>query len=112
MPLIPALGKQRQADLCEVEASLVYIASYRSPRATEKPCLNEPSLKKKKKSWSQKKVTQQFIAVKHRQHSVMPHACNPSLQEAEAGASDAATLKPDWFVSSKSAWDNTVRPDF
>jgi hypothetical protein len=26
-PLIPALGKQRQADLCEFEASLVYKAS-------------------------------------------------------------------------------------
>ena len=24
MPLIPALGRQRQVDLCEIEASLVY----------------------------------------------------------------------------------------
>ena len=32
MPLIPALRKQRQADLCEFEASLVYIASSRTAR--------------------------------------------------------------------------------
>jgi hypothetical protein len=25
MPLVPALGRQRQADLCEVEARLIYI---------------------------------------------------------------------------------------
>ena len=30
MPLIPALGKQRQADLCEFEASLVYRTSSRT----------------------------------------------------------------------------------
>jgi hypothetical protein len=29
MPLIPALGKQSQVDLCEFEASLVYIVSSR-----------------------------------------------------------------------------------
>lgn len=29
MLLIPALGKQRQADVCEFEASLVYLASFR-----------------------------------------------------------------------------------
>ena len=33
--LIPALRKQRQVDLCECEASLVYIASSRTARATE-----------------------------------------------------------------------------
>ena len=27
MPLIPALGRQRQADLCEFEANLVYRAT-------------------------------------------------------------------------------------
>ena len=31
--LIPALGKQRQVDLCEFEASLVYRASSRTVRA-------------------------------------------------------------------------------
>ena len=30
MPLIPALGRQRQMDLCEFEAGLVYRASSRT----------------------------------------------------------------------------------
>ena len=33
MPLIPAHGRQRQVDLCEFEASLVYRASSRTARA-------------------------------------------------------------------------------
>jgi hypothetical protein len=36
MPLIPALGRQRQADLCEFKASLVYTVSSRSTRATQR----------------------------------------------------------------------------
>ena len=36
MSLIPALRRQRQLDLCEFEASLVYRAGF---KATEKPCL-------------------------------------------------------------------------
>ena len=34
-PLIPALGRQRQVDLCEFEASLVYRVSSRTARATK-----------------------------------------------------------------------------
>jgi hypothetical protein len=34
MPLIPSLGRQRQADLCEFKASLVYRVSSRTVRAT------------------------------------------------------------------------------
>ena len=33
MPLVPALGRQRQADLCELEASLGY---RKSSRATQR----------------------------------------------------------------------------
>ena len=41
-PLIPALRRQRQVDLCEFEASLVYGASSRTGSvATEKPCLKK-----------------------------------------------------------------------
>ena len=36
MPLIPALEKQKQADFCELKASLVYIESSRTVRATER----------------------------------------------------------------------------
>jgi hypothetical protein len=34
MPLIPPLGRQRQVNLCEFEASLVYRVSSRTARAT------------------------------------------------------------------------------
>ena len=36
MPLISALGRQRQADLCEFEVSLVYRVSSRTARATQR----------------------------------------------------------------------------
>ena len=42
MPLIPALWRQRQVDLCEVKASLVYRASARTgSKATGKSCLKQ-----------------------------------------------------------------------
>ena len=41
-PLIPTLEKQRQADLYEFKASLVYRVSSRIPRATQRnPVLGE-----------------------------------------------------------------------
>lgn len=36
MPLIPALVRQRPADLCEFKASLVYIVSSRIARTIER----------------------------------------------------------------------------
>jgi hypothetical protein len=33
MPLVPALGRQRQVDICEFKASLIYIESSRLARA-------------------------------------------------------------------------------
>ena len=33
-PLNPALGRQRKTDLCDFEASLVYIVSFRPERVT------------------------------------------------------------------------------
>jgi hypothetical protein len=43
-PLIPALGTQRQADICEFEASLVYRVSSRAARATQRnPVSKKPS---------------------------------------------------------------------
>jgi hypothetical protein len=45
MPLIPAFRRQRQVDLCEFKASLVYRASSRTARATQR----NPVSKKKKK---------------------------------------------------------------
>ena len=43
-PLIPALRRQRQADLCEFKSSLIYRASSRAARATQR----NPVLKKQK----------------------------------------------------------------
>ena len=43
MPLVPTLGRQRQADRCEFEASLVYIVS------TGKPELNSETLSQENK---------------------------------------------------------------
>ena len=45
MPLIPALGRQRQEDLCEFEVSQVYRASYRTARTTQR----NPVLEKQNK---------------------------------------------------------------
>ena len=43
MPLISALGKQKQADFCEIKASLVYRVSFRTgSKATQR----NPVLKK------------------------------------------------------------------
>jgi hypothetical protein len=48
MPLIPALRRQGQADLCEFEASLVYRVSFRTARATQRnPVLNKQKQNKK-----------------------------------------------------------------
>jgi len=46
--LISVLRKQRQADLCELKASLVTRVSSRTARATEKPCVEKPRNKNKK----------------------------------------------------------------
>lgn len=63
MHLIPAIGRQRQAGLCELKASLVYTVSSRTARATiwrnpvSKPSLppNPPHQKKKRKKKEKKK---------------------------------------------------------
>jgi hypothetical protein len=41
MPLIPALRRQRQADLCEFKVSLVYRMSSRTARATHRNSLSQ-----------------------------------------------------------------------
>ena len=51
LALIPALGRQRQVDLYEFEASLVYRVSSRTVRATQR----NPVWKKKRKKGKEKR---------------------------------------------------------
>jgi hypothetical protein len=52
--LIPALGRQRQADLCEFEVSLVYRVSSRAANVTQRK-LQKPNPNKIKKQKTKKK---------------------------------------------------------
>jgi hypothetical protein len=47
IPSIPGLRRQRQADLCEFKARLVYSEFQDSQNYTEKPCLEKPKTKTK-----------------------------------------------------------------
>jgi hypothetical protein len=55
--LIPAL-RRSQADLRELEASLVYRVSSRTANASERICLGKPKEKKKKKERKKQKGQQ------------------------------------------------------
>jgi hypothetical protein len=48
IPLVPELQRQRQVDLCEFETCLVYRASSRIARATQKNPVTKKKKKKKK----------------------------------------------------------------
>ena len=50
-PLIPAFGRQRQVDLCEFEASLVYRVSSRTDRVTQRNSVLKNKQAKKKKNY-------------------------------------------------------------
>ena len=50
MPLVPALGRQRQVDLCEFEARV----SSRTARATKRnPVSKEREREREKKKWNE-----------------------------------------------------------
>ena len=56
MPLIPAHGRQRQADLHEFETNMVYRVSSRTgSKATENPCLEKPKKRKEKRREKKRK---------------------------------------------------------
>jgi hypothetical protein len=68
MPLIPAVGNQRQMELCEFEASLVYLVISGTARDTQRSCLNKQT---NKQTSSEKgfiifllDYTQSFISMK------------------------------------------------
>ena len=56
MPIIPALGRQRQADLYDFKASLVYRASSRTARDTQRNPVSNKT-KQKKEGQTEKKQT-------------------------------------------------------
>lgn len=56
-PLIPVLGKQKQVELCDLEASLAYIASLRSAKATQRACLKKKKKETKNKNKEGRKVS-------------------------------------------------------
>jgi len=50
--LISVLRRQRKVDLCEFEASLIYIASFRTARGTQRnPVLKNKKQTNKKSNW-------------------------------------------------------------
>ena len=64
MPLIPAPGRQRQAELCEFEASLVYRGSSQDSQSyTEKPCLKQTN----KRQREIKEDINTYIFLSHRE---------------------------------------------
>jgi hypothetical protein len=81
MPLISALGRQRQADLCDFEASL-------SSR-TERTIYRDPISYTKQKQTNKQKTF--FLT---RQVTLEAHAFNPSTPEAEAG--ESLSSRPAW----------------
>ena len=65
-PSTPALGRQRQTDLCEFEASLVYRVSFRTARAVTQ---RNPVLKKTKNNNNKKNPTEQNTKRSHRHNT-------------------------------------------
>jgi hypothetical protein len=54
MPFIPGLRRQRQTDLCEYKASLVYRASSRTSKATQRNPVSKPNTKELKYKYMHK----------------------------------------------------------
>jgi hypothetical protein len=61
MPLVPALERKRQAGLCKFKASLIYRHSFRTARATQKPCLEKPKQKQQQKTPRKQKTPPTLI---------------------------------------------------
>ena len=58
--LTPVLQRQRQADLCEVEASLVYRTSSRTARATQRTPVSKQNKTKQNKTKHHTQKTELF----------------------------------------------------
>ena len=85
MTLVPALGRPRQTDLCEFEASLVYRTSSRSARATQRNPVSRKKKKKERKNGLLRKM--RFHKQKElflTQVRLSGHTCDKSLQGQRA----------------------------
>ena len=71
MPLISALRKQKQVDLSEFEASLIYRASSRTARDSQRNC-HQKKKKKKKNHKKQTKINKINKILLYRKH---PNLC-------------------------------------
>ena len=56
MPLITALGRQKQADLCEFKVSLVYRVSFRIASATQRNLVSKTKQNKTKQNKTKQKA--------------------------------------------------------
>jgi hypothetical protein len=95
-PLVPATGRQRQADISELKANVVYRASSQTARATQRNCLKktkkqknkQTNKKKKPKNKNQKKSPQK---TKKKEEKIQLPPRPPSLliiQKRQAQASE------------------------
>ena len=81
MPLIPALGRQRQADLCEFEANLFYKGSSRTAKAVTQESLSQKN-KLKTKTTKNKQINNKKPE-EHEQHSDSTSTHKPSALPTE-----------------------------
>ena len=63
MPLIPALGRQRQVDLCEFKASRVYKLSFRTIKATQKNLLVSTNKQTKNQKRKERNMTIIYVII-------------------------------------------------
>ena len=65
MPLILALGRQRQVDFCKFKASLVNIASSRPAGTKGDPVSKIPTTKKRKAKKTDESILRSFLLAPH-----------------------------------------------
>ena len=91
--LIPALGRQRQTDLCEFEASLVYTVSSRTARATQRNSVsknkNDKQMNKNVKGTSELARQVKEFATKTDGQSLIPRSPHSRKTNAPSSPSCA-----------------------
>ena len=78
-PLIPALGRQKQEDLCELKASLVYRVSSRTVRTTQRNSVSKNQNKVKTTAKRKQVSTEYNFSLTQRIHIHFSHRLNTLL---------------------------------